>query len=649
MSWEVSSMQSKKSFFNGTLFRKNLTRSWPLWGIISLIGALFPLYMLLELMQRRNVQVFPTEFADVLYNAVTMFAPGFIAAYAVLCAIVVWGYLYNTRSVGMFHALPVDRTCLFVTNTLSGLTMILIPFAVVGFLLCLVSICWGFFNLIAVLNTILAVLMLAVTFFGLATLCAMLTGHIVMLPVLYLLANFLAPLLEALIINLAEQFLIGISIGAMQNSLIFSPLFEIYAKFHSYYDYYSYSPGLEDYAPSLVGLWVVALYALAGLALLALAWFLYKKRHSESAGDVVAFRWMQPIFRYGIALLSALTLGRLLYELLWHDLFQKGDYADALPMFVCAALTGLVGYYAASMLIAKSKRVFRGSLTGVGIVCAGAAALILLVSVDVLGIERRIPAMDDIASVSLTDRNETISFDADKNPEQVEAIRAFHQVVINDRNYIRTYIPDWHMEGDKVFGHNIWLTYRLKDGTTVRRFYDLWFNADRAGQDGTYENQLIRFYEDAEVRQTSVTIAEDTSLTDIDVYNIYSDEYCINTTERNSNDAKTIYAALLKDVDEGNVPAENVLAQISRENRFWLMLNYRMRESSWDNSWTYSCKNVDLHPTMTNTIDTLLELGYVTEEQLTLWQSDYDEDNIDRYAEYLIKDNGPHAETFEIG
>ena len=25
-------MQSKTSFFNGTLFRKNLTRFWPLWA-----------------------------------------------------------------------------------------------------------------------------------------------------------------------------------------------------------------------------------------------------------------------------------------------------------------------------------------------------------------------------------------------------------------------------------------------------------------------------------------------------------------------------------------------------------------------------------------------------------------------------------------
>ena len=34
-------MQSRTSCFNGTLFRKNLSRFWPLWGLASFVGALF--------------------------------------------------------------------------------------------------------------------------------------------------------------------------------------------------------------------------------------------------------------------------------------------------------------------------------------------------------------------------------------------------------------------------------------------------------------------------------------------------------------------------------------------------------------------------------------------------------------------------------
>ena len=81
---------------------------------------------------------------------------------------------------------------------------------------------------------------------------------------------------------------------------------------------------------------------------------MYRRRQSESAGDVVAFRFLRPVFRYGLALLSALSLGRLLYAMLWESVFQKGLYADVVPMGVSLALAGIVGYYVASMLLRRA-------------------------------------------------------------------------------------------------------------------------------------------------------------------------------------------------------------------------------------------------------------------------------------------------------
>ena len=62
-------MQSKTSFskyFNATLFRRNLTRFWPLWGGASFLGSLFPLAMLLQLVRDRGYFLAgdPLEFAN---------------------------------------------------------------------------------------------------------------------------------------------------------------------------------------------------------------------------------------------------------------------------------------------------------------------------------------------------------------------------------------------------------------------------------------------------------------------------------------------------------------------------------------------------------------------------------------------------------
>ena len=64
MNWEVSTMQSKRSFFNRTLFRKNLTRFWPLWSIVSAVGSLMPLYVLLELLNGGGGNVTQVQFTE---------------------------------------------------------------------------------------------------------------------------------------------------------------------------------------------------------------------------------------------------------------------------------------------------------------------------------------------------------------------------------------------------------------------------------------------------------------------------------------------------------------------------------------------------------------------------------------------------------
>lgn len=323
MNWEVSTMQSKRSFFNRTLFRKNLTRFWPLWGIVSAVGSLMPLYVLLELLNGGGARVTSLEFTQLLYTVAAMAVPAVSCAYAILCAMLVWSYLYSPRSVGLMHTLPVDRTCLFVTSVLSGLAMMLIPYAVVGALTCLIALVFGFFDFTAACFTVLAVVLMTVTFFGLATFCAMLTGNVFALPVLYLLVNFLAPLLEALVVTLSSQFLLGFS-GSSQGIFDFlAPIFGIYENISL-----EYVPtrGAAE-ACYLVGFGTLFLYFLAGLALLGLGYLLYRRRPSESAGDVAAFRGLRPVFRWGLALLSALTLGYLLYELFCTP-FQWGCYAN---------------------------------------------------------------------------------------------------------------------------------------------------------------------------------------------------------------------------------------------------------------------------------------------------------------------------------
>lgn len=110
---------------------------------------------------------------------------------------------------------------------------------------------------------------------------------------------------------------------------------------------------------------------------------------------------MKPIFRYGVALCAAVSGGALLYALFCADLFQEGQCADPVPMAVCMAIAGIVGYYIASMLLAKSLRVFQGSRRGVLGTAVAAAAICCVIAADPFGVEGWVPSAGELESLTV--------------------------------------------------------------------------------------------------------------------------------------------------------------------------------------------------------------------------------------------------------
>lgn len=629
MSWEVSSMPSKRSSFNWTLFKKDLSRFWPLWGGVTLAGCLIPLYLLLELMSRTSpVKDLSLVFVRFLYGAVTAFAPAFIMCYAILCAMVVWSYLCSARSVGMMHALPVDRRCLYLTGTMAGLAMLVIPFAVVGGLLCLVMACFGGFAPLAVLETVAAVLLMILLFFGLATVCAMITGNIFAIPVLYLLINFLAPLLDALVGSLTSLFLMGVE-GSGTGLTFLSPVMAIYENFT-----YTVEHG-EWTELRLEGMAVVAVCGLLGAALLALGYLMYRRRQSESAGDVVAFRFLRPVFRYGLALLSALSLGRLLYAMLWESVFQKGLYADVVPMGVSLALAGIVGYYVASMLLEKSRRVFRGSWPGVLTVCAGAVILCCLVSVDFFGVEAWVPEKDEVASVDvyggdlLTLTNQQGMELTATDGDLIDQVLDIHRTVLASKDDIREldrYWPaDETRDGREIWWNYLTLDYTLTDGSQVRRVYDLPALEADLTDGSSWAGKLSALLNSPELAVKTVELPVGAQLTTVDVYPYY-EELFNDSLYFEGDDARLIYDALLADAQAGNMSqARTSFEEDSLDPVVELYLGYTLRtmdpfgqaESSSDG------QSVLVYASMTNTMETLMDLGAFTQADLEAWAEIY--------------------------
>ena len=613
-------MQSRISCFNGTLFRKNLSRFWPLWGLASFVGALFPLALFLQLM-REHTRILPQEMTDVYYSAVSWVLPALTLCYAVLCAMTVWSYLYNARSVSLMHTLPIQRRGIFFTNFLSGMAMMLIPYAVTGVLCILVSLYGHAFDPVGLGIAVLAVAGESFFYFASATFVAFVTGNIFALPALYFLLHFLAVLADFLVSSFAQGFLFGFNSSYTGVVEFLSPTVYLTHHLHVNREYVETmtESGYSSQALSAVSLengWLIAVYALAGAVLLALAYGAYRRRHSESAGDVMAVRWLRPVFRWGITVLSGTLGGLVLYELFWRS-FQYSPTYEALPMTVCVAVAGIIGYYAASMLLAKSLRVFRGSWKSILAVVVLSVAFCAALHFDVLGIESRIPTLDQVKRVELRVDGNTYTLYPGEDDALIRQVQDLHRAITADEAYIREMDSDgpWPVEeGNVSYGNSLRLVYVLRTGVTVERFYSLTITRDRLAQSGTYDAMLDALVRNETMKQKRLHLGGDGYTPDGG--SIYV-EHRGEGYDLGSREAQAILNAVAQDAAVGAWgDADWFGSNDGGDYALNLDLSFtRQEKNNTYNDWI----TITVRPSMTYTTACLKKLGLVTEQDLVTW------------------------------
>lgn len=467
MSWEVQTMKSKISFFNAGLFRSTLRRFWPLWTIHFAGWLLF--LPVLTLMNNLG----PNKSTDFIFAICesAVFASSVVAfIMAILAAMAVFSFMYSSRSTGLIASLPVRREAIFGSAWLGGVFAVLASNLVIALLTFL-------FSLDATINTALAFKaaftwlgvysMQFILFYGIASLTAVMTGSIAVLPILYIIFNFLAVGMES-IIRLDFSCLIwGMSNGSFDCVLDFlSPLFYMVGSFVPDVEYNT--PYVADTLGSLLDRECVAvtyshwlptvIYCLVGLIFSAAALMVFRKRRMESAGDVVAVRCMHPVFKYGVTVCSALCGGLLLYTVLF-ALFESRS-ASVFIMILSMIIFAFIGYFGAKMLLEKSFHVFRGSWVGFIVVCCLCAVFTLCCDLDVCGIGAYVPKEGSIKSITVYQRGPV------EDPAIIENYRQLHEKIVSYKDEYEHIVYSDDTE-------SIMFEYELKNGRTVSREYTL--------------------------------------------------------------------------------------------------------------------------------------------------------------------------------
>lgn len=351
-------MKSKKSFFNKTIFWKNVTLYWPIWTIYTLVLLFMqPISLWISSYNSQFYEsyTYSEHLQDLIYVIYLDIHVYLIAFVALFTGMALFSYLYNHKSANMIHALPVDRTQLFCTNVLSGVLFLAVPQTVSAILTVIVALCNGIMEVHYVGYWLLLAIGTDVMAMAVVTFCAMFTGHIIALPVYAVIVNYLSYWVYYIVYVTVAMFGYGVNdigIDAQRVAVLFSPT---EAFINNIGLCMNFDKKGECIGALVYGVEVLAVYLVVALVLYVVAYITYQKRHIEQAGEFITVGWVKPVFRFGMGATGGFFGGMMLREFLC----AVGIGCKLPVLILIMLLLGAIAYFVADMLIHKSFRVFK--------------------------------------------------------------------------------------------------------------------------------------------------------------------------------------------------------------------------------------------------------------------------------------------------
>lgn len=622
-----------RGWFNAALFRKNMTRFWPIWAVYATV-LFFTLPMEIILAAGRGYVR-----ADLLdqveshvYGAIsnTVFV-GVI--FGLMAGMALFSYLMNNRSTGMLHALPIRREGLFLTNWLSGLAFFLAPdLAIALITLCAQAVAgaampglvaWWFLAQTAV----------SMFFFCLAVFCAMFTGHILALPAFYGIVNILAFGIGTLMDTALATLLIGFSGSRFSSSVLvrwFTPPYQL-VHLLEYTTYYGDSSanavrGFDNGTPAAA----IAYCVVVGAVLTALALEVYRRRQLERAGDLVTVGWVRPVFQYGLGVCGGMALGTVLYM----NFFDRfGTWAFIFLTAVCAVIFAFAG----RMLLKKTLRVFADGWKGCAVLAVCLLVLLGGARLDLFGYQKWTPRADQVVTVNLRgaysvpdDGGRYADYEI-TDPEAVAQVVAIHAGLVERLDAMeREEAAHWDanerydIEGYQIKTVNtLRLSYLLADGRLVERLYNyVPITAEALTDPNSYASRLQALINRPEMVKSaylgrwSLKEAMDAGAAEAvgGYLNNTDGEGRYQENDLTAAQARTLWAAFQEDLEAGRIGRRYLLDDRDREaNCYYTDITLSLAWPTVEQDGARGTASTDvtftIQTTSTSTLKALEELG----------------------------------------
>lgn len=336
-----------------------------------------------------------TEFKEAMYQAAqdalgfsdNLF--GIIFLLAAVIAMQGFSYLYDRRKVDVYHSVPVSKNRRFAVVYVNGL-MIYLTANLLGLILgMMIAVSQGAANGEVVAQAGLAFvwnLAFFLAYYHLMILAVMLTGNRFVTICLFLAFTLYEIGAHTLIGNLKRAFFETYSGYFLYSDAKFSPLNDCTANI------WQIKNAADAADAARIAMPLAAKWLGIALVVLAIAWFAYRKRPSETAGKAIAHRFLEPVLKVAVAILSAFLIGQLAYDT---------SYENE-PMLVLGMLLGgLIVCAAMEVIYDFDIRSLFKHLLSSGVALAGILAIFCIFKWDLFGYDSYIPAQNKIESIAI--------------------------------------------------------------------------------------------------------------------------------------------------------------------------------------------------------------------------------------------------------
>ncbi len=471
-------------------------------GMMALLLLLqfmaMPLILMIWLSSRKNMGPSSIDlnhyFISMLSTLVPFLVTPITLIFVVVIAVSLFNYMHQKRSVDLFHALPVGRVPMLLGRYCAGLTTLFVPMLLNFAIYLIIGACYGVdlsMNWKIVIGDLLWLMLMSTATLTFSIFMAVCTGTTFDMVISIVGVNVAYPLIVLSGSMFASALLPGLIISPKIDSLVLSAFAPFVAAFMPYSGNSSYI-SLDPAATSGPGGGFLAWWIIFTLILLTGSILLYKKRKSECAESSFAFPLPKIVIRFMVTAVSGLGIGLIL----------QSSTQEPANFFVGLVAGSLAAHIVVEAVYSRGFKQLKKSFLYYGVFAAVFIVAYAVLATGAFGYDTRVPNAGDVASISIDapsfkyDGSDTI-YGANnreiakitptlKEKENIEKIVTLHKKYVADKKE-----KTFPYCVDKVNSANFTLTYKLKNGSTMKRAYSVYYTETNSNTPPVNDNDMI--------------------------------------------------------------------------------------------------------------------------------------------------------------